>query len=312
MRETSRRSFVGACFAGALLPQAPPKSRVVVARDSQKPNSARLLALLDRTVQALENRDSAREAWGSIVRPGETIGLKVNCLAGRGPGASTTPALVEAICERLQQAGVPAKNIIVFDRLNEDLESAGFRIQPRGGGIRVQGNDGWGYEPELMVYGSAGSLVSKALTRVCDAVINLPVLKDHSITGVTLSLKNLFGAIHNPNKYHVTAGNPYIADVFMLPPVRQKVRLSICEGLVAQYEGGPSYMPQWSWPFNGLIASRDPVALDYTGWQIIERKRAEMGMKPLKELKRAPDYIAAAAQRRLGTNDPRMIDRVEV
>jgi uncharacterized protein (DUF362 family) len=312
MRETSRRDFVAACFAGALLPQAPPKSRVVVARDSEKPDPARLLALLDRTVQALENRDSAREAWRNIVRPGETIGLKVNCLAGRGPGASTTPALVEAICERLQQAGVPAKNIIVFDRLNEDLESAGFRIQQRGGGIRVQGNDGWGYEADLMVYGSAGSLVSKALTRVCDAVINLPVLKDHSIAGVTLALKNMFGAIHNPNKYHVTAGNPYVADVFMLPPIRQKVRLSICEGLVAQYEGGPSYMPQWGWPFHGLIASRDPVALDYTGWQIIEKKRAEMGMKSLQELKRAPDYIATAAQRRLGTNDPRMIDRVEV
>jgi uncharacterized protein (DUF362 family) len=311
MRGTSRRNFIGACFAGALPPQAPARARVAVARDARKPDSASLLALVDRAVQAVANRDSAREAWRAIVRPGETIGLKVNCLAGRGPGASTTPALVEAICERLQQAGVPARSIIVFDRLSEDLESAGFRIQERSSGIRVQGNDAWGYEADLMVYGSAASLVSKALTRVCDAVINLPVLKDHSIAGVTLALKNMFGAIHNPNKYHVNVGNPYIADVFMLPPIRQKVRLSICEALIAQYEGGPSYMPQWGWPFNGLIASRDPVALDYTGWQIIEKKRAEMGMKPLKELKRAPDYIATAAARGLGTNDPRLIDRVE-
>jgi len=93
--------------------------------------------------------------------------------------------------------------------------------------------------------------------------------------GVTMALKNLFGAIHNPNKYHITAGDPYVADVNMLPPIRQKVRLTICDAIAPQYEGGPSYMPQWSWPFNGVIASRDPVALDYTGWQIIERKRAE-------------------------------------
>ena len=42
-------------------------------------------------------------------------------------------------------------------------------------------------------------------------------------------------------------------------------------------------MPQWTWPYNGLIVGRDPVALDYTGWQIIEKKRAEVGMKSLKE-----------------------------
>jgi hypothetical protein len=73
-------------------------------------------------------------------------------------------------------------------------------------------------------------------------------------------------------------------------------------------------MPQWSWPFNGLIVSRDPVALDFTGWQIIERKRAEKGMKPLRELKREPVYIARAADadHRIGTNDPASIQKVEV
>jgi hypothetical protein len=100
----------------------------------------------------------------------------------------------------------------------------------------------------------------------------------------------------------------------MFPAIRQKVRLTICDALTAQYEGGPSYMPQWSWPYNGLIVARDPVALDYTGWQILERKRAEKGMKPLRELHREPVYIAAAAdaRHRLGTNDPTLIGVVEV
>ena len=73
-------------------------------------------------------------------------------------------------------------------------------------------------------------------------------------------------------------------------------------------------MPQWTWPFNGLLVARDPVALDATGWQIIERKRAEKGMKPLKEMKREPRYIATAAdaKHRLGTNDPKAIELVEV
>jgi uncharacterized protein (DUF362 family) len=254
--------------------------------------------------------DSPIEAWKRVVRPGEVVGLKVNCLSGRGN--STRVQLVEAICERLQQAGIPQNNIVIWDRLNRDLESAGFRISSRG--IRCLGNDTSGYENELSIYGNAGSLLSKTITRVCDAVINLPVLKDHGIVGVTMALKNMFGAIHNPNKYHVNVGDPYVADVNMLPAIREKVRLHICDATTAQYEGGPSYMPQWTWPYNGLIVASDPVALDYTGWQIIEHKRSEKGMKTLKDLKREPVYIATAAdpEHRLGTNDPRRIERVEV
>jgi uncharacterized Fe-S center protein len=73
-------------------------------------------------------------------------------------------------------------------------------------------------------------------------------------------------------------------------------------------------MPQWSWPFNGLIVSRDPVALDYTGWRIIEQKRAEKGLPPLREVHREPAYIATAADSRhkLGTNDPNLIEKVEI
>jgi len=66
------------------------------------------------------------------------------------------------------------------------------------------------------MYGSAASLVCNTLSRVCDTVINLPTLKDHGIAGMTMAMKNMFGAIHNPNKYHQNTGNPYVADVFML------------------------------------------------------------------------------------------------
>ena len=268
--------------------------------------------MLDRSMQALSDRDSPADAWRKIFRPGETVGLKLNCLAGKG--ISTSPILVEAICERLQEAGVSGKDIIVWDRLNADLESAGFRVSTQPKPIRFVGNEVFGYEDDLAAFGSVGSLLCRTLTRMCDAVINLPVLKDHGIVGVTLAMKNLFGAVHNPNKYHLNVGDPYVADVSMLQPVRQKVRLTICDATTAQYEGGPSFMPQWTWPFNGLLVSRDPVALDYTGWQIIEKKRAEKGMKSLKEVGRAPTYIATAAdaQHRLGTNDPGRIECVEV
>ncbi len=160
--------------AAAALPPAAAKSRVAIARDPEAADSARVLKLLDRAVQAVYNRDTPLEAWKQVARPGEVVGLKVNCLAGQG--ASTHPVLVEAIAERLQQAGIAAKNILIWDRLNSDLESAGFRISERGGRIRCLGNDTLGYENELAVYGSAASLPARALTRVCDAIVNVPVL----------------------------------------------------------------------------------------------------------------------------------------
>ena len=326
--EPNRREFLKTFAAGAMLaggthtlPVFLPtrgKTKVVDSRDPQlrgagsSLDSGRLLTMLDRAMQALYLTDSPLEAWKRVVRPGEVVGLKVNGLAGRG--VSTSVLLVQVLCERLQEAGIPQKDIVIWDRLNADLESAGFRIATHQDRIRCFGNDTLGYEEELAIYGSAGSCISRTVTQVCDAVINLPVLKDHGIAGVTMALKNVFGAIHNPNKYHLNAGDPYVADVNMLPPIRQKVRLHICDATTAQYEGGPSYMPQWTWPYNGLLISRDPVALDYTGWQIVEQKRAEKGMKSLRKLGRAPDYIATAsdANHRLGTNDPSKIEVVEV
>ncbi len=317
--------MLGSTFAGLRLgegvssPSVPPdavRSRVVIARDAGIRatgagfDSARLARLLDRALQASFDCDSPLEAWKKVARPGEVVGLKVNCLGGRGN--ATHPELVEAITERLRQAGIT--DIVIWDRQNSDLERARFKIAEHGPGLRCFGNDASGYEEDLAVFGKAGSLLCRTLTRVCDAVINLPVLKDHGIAGVTLALKSMFGAVHNPNKYHLDVGNPYVADVYALPSIRQKVRLHICDGLNAQYEGGPTYMPQWMWPFNGVLVSRDPVALDYVGWKIIEKKRLEVGVGSLREDKREPAYIFTAgdAEHRLGICDPQRIERVEI
>ena len=183
-RKTTRRTFLersvtlgGALLAGAAYSRlgsqdgfgaTPSQSRLVISRDSNlrstptSLDSARLLNCLDRAMQALHDCDSPLEAWRKVARPGEVVGLKVNCLAGRGN--STRPELVDAICERLQQAGI--KEIVIWDRLNSDLESARFKIIERGSGIRCFGNDTLGFEDELATFGSVGSLVSKTLTQV--------------------------------------------------------------------------------------------------------------------------------------------------
>ncbi len=329
---TNRRDFLKKCLTGAAALRASrgmgliaaveqeavfAKSKVAIAHDAAlrgtgtTVNSQRMVSLLDRAMQALFDRDNQIDTWKKLVHPGEMVGLKVNALGGRG--LSSNPHLVEAICERLQEAGIKANDIVVWDRDSGEMEHVGFHVSTGGNRVQYYGTDRVDYEQELVTHGSVGSRLSKILTQRCNILINVPVLKDHDGAGVTIALKNMYGVIHNPNKYHPNGCDPYIADLNMLPEIRTKMRLTICDATTACFEGGPGYKPEYSWKNNALLVSQDPVALDYTGWQIIERKRAEKGLKTLRDDKRAPHYIATAAdaQHRLGTNDPRRIAVVE-
>jgi len=263
--------------------------------------------MIDNGLSHLYQTEQIDGIWKNLFSRDDVIGLKVNCLSGSQ--GSTHKVLVEAVIEKLRNAGVSAGNIIIWDRLNEDLESAGFRLNWKNKNkILCFGNDVAGYDNELYINASVGSLITRTLTQICTATINLPVLKDHGIAGVTLSMKNFFGAIHNPNKYHDKVGNPYVADLYELDLIRGKTRLTICDALDAQYEGGPPFKPQWSWPMNSLLLATDGVALDRVGWEIIEKKRKEMGYPPLKQIGRNPDYILTAGKKNLGQSNLNRID----
>lgn len=330
-RIANRRDFLTKCVTGVIAAvaadcavpweierQAPktPKSRVVIARDALlrggtgSADSVRMLRLLDHSMQALCDADDAVRPWTQFVHRGHKVAIKVNTLGGRG--LSSNVQLVEAVCERLQSAGVMPRDIVIFDRNSEELERTGFRIRMGGNQVQCFGTDRVGYEDEFSEFGEIGSLLSKILTRQCDVMINVPVLKDHDGAGVSIALKNMYGVIHNPNKYHANGCDPYVADVNALPAIRAKVRLHICDATTACYEGGPAFKPQFAWHENALMISEDPVALDQTGWQLIERKRAEKGLKTLEADGRMPRYIATAAdpEHRVGTNVARRIELI--
>ncbi len=268
--------------------------------------------LLNRAMENLLQASRSDLAWQQLFNKDDIVGIKINCLAGRG--ISTSHELVDAIIEGLRSAGVPDRNIIVWDRANRDLEKAGYAIKTDRNGVKCYGNDQVGYTSDIYEYGEIGSHLSKILVHQCTAIINVPILKDHGIVGMTNALKNFFGAIHNPNKYHDNFGDPYIADVNMLAEIRSKTRLIISDALTAQYEGGPPFMPQWAWNHNSLILGFDPVAIDKIGWNIIEQKRKEKGLPTLAASGREPTYIATAADanHRLGQNDLSKIKILQV
>ena len=327
-RIANRRDFLTKCLAGVVAATATvsalpsgveyptektPGSKVVIAKDgllrgaTGSVDSDRILRLLDRAMQSFCGTEITTQSWSRFVHRGQRVAVKVNTLGGRA--LSSNVQLVEAVCERLQDSGVRAREIVVFDRDSAELERAGFRIRIGGNQVQCYGTDRVGYEEQLSVFGEVGSLVSKILTRQCDVLINVPVLKDHDGAGVTIALKSMYGVIHNPNKYHPNGCDPFVADVNALKEIRAKLRLHICDATTACFEGGPAFKPQFTWQENALIVSEDPVALDQTGWQLIERKRAEKGLRTLEAEGRKPNYIARAAdaEHHLGTNNSHRI-----
>ncbi len=327
---TNRRDFlktaaVGAAILGAdskgMLAKAVEdsgKAKVVVATDDAlrgqgaNPDEQRVQKLLDKAMQAYGGNSA--DVWKRLVHPGEKVSIKVNTIAG--PALSTHVSLVQAICERLQRAGIKPGDIIIWDRTNRELERAGYSISTDPNRVRCFGTDmaGFGYEEQPETYGVVSANLSKILTRNCDVMINVPLLKDHEIAGVTLAMKNMYGVVEKPYKLHSGNCNPYVADLNMLAPIKQKMRITILDGMTGLYNGGPSFHPEYTWPHNGLLVSQDRVALDRTGEQIIARKRAEKGLKTVAEAGRPATYIitAADAQHKLGIDDPKQISLVEV
>ena len=293
------------------------KSRVVVARDpglhapGAQLDESKVMALLDKAMAAYTGREKPVEAWKRIIPAGQVIGLKVNGLGGRG--ISTHAALIHAIAERLQQAGVAAGHIIVWDRNARDLQACGMTINT-GSGVRCYGSDTAGFEDQPQPCGPAHLRLSKILTRDCGMVISLPILKDHNMAGLTFSMKNMYGVVDRPNLLHGNNCNPGVADLNALPVVRAKVRFTIGDALSSVYQGGPVFQPEHLWYPNALIVGQDRVAVDHTALQILDRKRVEAGLPTLQAAGRQPDYIATAADaaHRLGANNPQHIHLLEV
>jgi len=265
--------------------------------------TARARKALDACMTSLFKVSRPTDAWRALFSPSDVVAIKVNCLGGAN--LSTRPGLVQAIIDSLLAVGVKPENIIVFDRKSRELALAGFKLSQTAGKPIVAGTDELGdYDANLTRQGAIASRLSKIVSTMCTAIINVPILKDHKIVGVSAALKNYFGVIDNPNKYHDSAGDPYVPHCFMIPAIWGKDRLTVCDALTASFHGGPGYDPKGVWRPSCIMVATDPVALDYLAWFMIEQQRQQQGLKPLAQEGRKPEYIYTAAKLGLGIKYP--------
>lgn len=296
------------------------RSKVVIVKSpnvispSGKVQRTLLSDMVRRGLCKLTSESRAEDAIRHFFSPKDQVGMKVNCLAGKM--ASTHPQVALACANLLKDSGVEEKNVVIWDRSERELKEVGFPLNLNGDGFRCFGTDskGVGYSRNLINHMNIGSLLSRVVDEYTDVQLNLPVLKDHNLSGVTCSLKNFFGAIHNPNKYHDYGCDPFIADLNTLPRIRNQQKLVICDAMRVQYNGGPSYHPQWAEHFGGVIISDDPVAVDFVGYEIIDKIRAEHKLPSLEKAGRKPKHIFTAADpaHNLGKAKSEEIDLIEI
>jgi uncharacterized protein (DUF362 family) len=277
-----------------------------------KPDVARLM--FERAMTELTGASSAAEAMKKLVHPADIVAIKVNGIAGQA--MATNFELLLPIVQAVLDAGVPAPQVTVYEQYPNFLSGTRINLSgnrlPDGVSARFHSNS-IATMPEIRVYENVPTKYVKHLTDAT-AVINVSLIKDHSICGYTGALKNItHGSIINPHDHHAHHASPQIAVLFNHPIVRSRMRLHITDGFKLIYDQGPLDKNPSRRVFHGAVyATTDPVAMDVIGWHVVDEARKQNGMKPLAEVGRNPAYIHAAAELGLGTGDRNAIRLREI
>ena len=263
--------------------------------------------MLDASITKLTGLNDAKQAWQALFQPNEKIAIKVN--AFRNSIIWTHVPLVRAITDSLLNAGIPAEQIVVFDFTSAELETAGFKINKDGPGVRVYGTDG-DYASKIQVGANNTTRLSNVLLN-SDALINIPILKSHMIAGMTFALKNHYGTVENPDGLH-NVGNA-LPGLNALPEIKQRTRLVIGDLLEACLNHSNGY-PYWKSDFKGdsILMSYDPIAHDTVGLNMLKDLKTARGDDPTYNLGLSKAWFENAGKLGLGAHDAKDIQLTEI
>jgi hypothetical protein len=244
--------------------------------------------MLDAALVELTGIGDAAAAWRALFDPGERIALKVNTISRY----TTSPVVAYAVAQRLQDAGVPAEQIMLFDRTDWELRDRGYTLNPDGPGVRCRGAVAW--DSPADVAGSTQRIHDVMLS--CDALINIPALKEHGTSGFTSAMKNHYGTVSEPGRLHGNQCDPYIPALNALPVIGDKTRLIVGDFIrICPYDWNRMSVE------NKIAMSFDPVAHDIVARQVLVNRRAADG-QPAGYIEGKSHYIDTAVEKGLGAD----------
>lgn len=267
-------------------------------------------AMLDASITALTGINDVPSAWSALFRPHEQIAIKINTIDTSD--FWTHVPLVMAVAERLQQAGIPGEQIVIFDRSNRELRGAGYTLNEDGTGVRCYGTDTAPTRDDRYVraWTLLGDPIGLSYILLnCDALINMPILKIHNHCGVTFAMKNHFGTMNRPRSFHRPRTGPALVELNAIPEIRDRTRLIIGDALTIC----PNCPGAWHNAEIGdsILMSYDPVAIDTVGLQILQETMAAVGYDPAKTEK-AHDWLSESESVGLGAHDHSQMSLVEL
>ena len=243
--------------------------------------------------EMLEKESDLLGGLDKFVSSGDTVFIKPNVVVPEPPwtGINTDPRVIEALIELLKEAN--PKKIVVGEHVRwhgpRVFDISGIGEAVRRGGAEVVILDDIKHVKVDIPFGKYETEAKVPETYLdCDVLINVPKMKTHLDTLVTLCLKNLMGMV--PSDPYCLAMHQHlpqsIADLYGL----FKPKINIVDGIIAHEGQGPMFgtpIPD----MNVLLAGSDGVAVDAVASAI-------MGINPLEAM-----TTRVASLQRLGTGD---------
>ena len=201
----------------------------------------------------------------AFVKPGQSVLVKPNLLSDCTPDEAVTthPEVVRAVVRAVKQAGAKPwvadspSNAVHLQRV---WEKTGMEAICRAEDVPLVNLEKGGSE-EFETRGIRFRIAKAVLQ--ADAIVSLPKVKTHVLTGLTAGVKNMYGAVPGFQKTSLHKDYPRrddFADLLVAVYSRAKPVLSIADGVVGMEGNGPSGGTPVALHF--LAASDDAVALD--------------------------------------------------
>jgi uncharacterized protein (DUF362 family) len=205
--------------------------------------------------------------------------------------ATTNPWVVGALVKLALEAG--ARSVRVMDypfggTAEEAYTRSGIAEQVQAAGGEMVVMKRFGYRDTEIPQGK-GLHEARIYDEVLDAdvLINVPIAKDHSLTRLTLGMKNLMGVIYDRSKIHIDPGQ-YLADLNS----RVRPQLTVIDAVRILMDNGPTGGSlEDVKQMDTVIASTDVVATDSFAATLFGMHADELA------------YIRAATKMGLGRSD---------
>jgi uncharacterized protein (DUF362 family) len=227
--------------------------------------------------------DKAIESFGGMkqfVSKDQTVVVKPNIGWDVTPerGGNTNPKLVGRIIEHCFNAG--AKEVFVFDHTCDNwtrtYKNSGIEKAAKDAGAKIVSGETEGYYQEVSIPNGKSLRQAKVheLMLSSNVIINVPVLKVHDGTRVTIAMKNFMGVVWDRRYWHRNDLQQCIADF----ATYCKPSLNIVDAYTVMKNNGPRGTSMEDVVvMKSLIVSRDIVAADAASAKLLGFEPDEIG-----------------------------------